>query len=71
MVMRMDKKTAQHLTKEQAEALLEVMEKLSTDLLELSENLEQAASEIEDEEAKKFQQEACKVIEKIKSRAKA
>lgn len=67
----MDKKTAEHLSAEQAEALIKAMKKLRADLHQLSENLEQAASEMEDEEAKKFQPEAYEIIEEIKTKSKA
>lgn len=67
----MDKKTAEQLSQENAEALLQAMKKLSSNLHRLSENLEQTACEIEDEEARKFQHWAVDIIERIKAKSKA
>lgn len=66
----MDKKTAEQLSLENAEALFQAMKNLSADLHRLSENLEQVAYEMEDEEARYFQQEVVDLIERIKTKSK-
>lgn len=66
----MDKKTAEPLSQEDAEALFHAMKRLTTELQLLSENLEQAALEMEDGEVAKFKQEVYDAIEKIRIRSK-
>lgn len=66
----MDKKTAELLSQEDAEALFHAMKRLTTELQLLSENLEQVALEMEDCEAEKFKQEVYDTIEKIRIKSK-
>lgn len=67
----MDKKTTEQLWLENSEALFEAMINLSADLHRLSEDLEQVASEIEDRDVEKFQDQVANVIERIKTKSKA
>ncbi|MGC5789951.1 hypothetical protein [Herbaspirillum huttiense] len=66
----MDKKTAELLSQEDAEALFQAMKRLTTELQLLSENLEQVALEMEDGEAAKFKQDVHDAIEKIRIKSK-
>ena len=66
----MDKKTAELLSREDAEALFQAMKRLTTELQLLSENLEQVAFEMEEGEAANLKQEVYDAIEKIRIRSK-